>query len=76
MDDSILNSWTTESDIPSVENVSHIGRDYTAEFTTDQASICYFLFYHTIIILLCYQCIKSIYNNVVLMYIFYLLTDF
>ena len=55
MDDSILNSWTTESDIPNVENVYRLSRDYTPEFTTDQASICYFLFYHTIIILLYYQ---------------------
>ena len=42
MADSISNSWAAESDIPSGENVSHISRDYTPEFTTNQASICYF----------------------------------
>ena len=70
MDDSILNSWTDESDIPSVENVSHISRDYTPEFTTDQASIFYFLFYHAITISLYYQFIKIISNNIILMHIF------
>ena len=68
MDDSILNNWITESDIPSEENVSHIGRDYTPEFTTDQTNIFYFFCHHTII--------ESRSNNVVLMHICYLLTDF
>ena len=76
MADSILNSWIADSDIPSGENVSHIGRDYTPEFTTDQASICYFLFHHTIIVSFYYQFIESRSNNVVLMHICYLLTDF
>ena len=68
MADSISNSWTAESDIPSGENVSHICRDYIPEFTTNQASISYFFFHHTII--------ESIFNNVVLMHICYLLTYF
>ena len=60
MADSISNSWAVESDIPSGENISHIGRDYTPEFTTDQASILLFC-YHTII--------ESRSNNVVLIHI-------
>ena len=76
MDDSISNSWTVDSDIPSEENVSHIGRDYTLEFTTDQASLCYFLFLSYYYCFIIYQFIKSRSNNILLMHICYLLTDF
>ena len=77
MADSISDSWAAESDLPSKESVSHRGHDYILEFTTDQASICYFLFHHTIIVSLYYQFIKSRPNNVVLMHIcYFLLTDF
>ena len=73
MADSISYSWAAESDLPSGENVCHRGRDYIPEFTTDQASICYFLFHQTIIVSSYYQFIKSRPDNVVLMHICYFL---
>ena len=51
MADSISNSWAVESDIPSGENISHIGRDYTPEFTTDQVSILSFCYFVIILLL-------------------------
>ena len=51
MADSISNSWAVESDIPSGEHISHIGRDYTPEFTTDQVSILSFCYFVIILLL-------------------------
>ncbi|XP_058180055.1 uncharacterized protein LOC131298592 [Rhododendron vialii] len=43
MDDynfSISDSWSFENDVRSEESISHNSRDYTLEFTTDQAANC------------------------------------